>query len=62
MGRCFLTRSDVNPGQEEKLPALMAASKVEGTGLKQDAWRNDTSSCFVCVANALFATWSVECV
>ncbi len=37
LGKCFFTRSAVKPGQEEKLPASMAAINVEGTGLKQDA-------------------------
>ena len=55
LGRCLVTKSAVNPGQEAKLPALMSLTKVETTGLKQAACRYETKSCFVWVANALLA-------
>ncbi len=47
----------MKPGQEEQLPASMAAGRVDGTGLTQEACRKVTSSFLVCVAKALLATW-----
>jgi len=36
--RCFLTSSEVKPGQIVKKHALMASIHVEGTGLKVVLW------------------------
>jgi len=36
LGRCFLTSSEVRPGQAVKKPTLMALIHVKGTGLKAD--------------------------
>ena len=51
-GKYFVMRDSVRPGQDEKLPRLMAQRKVDVRGLKVHPWRKAASSLFLCVPDA----------
>jgi hypothetical protein len=53
----FLDEGSCEAGPGGEVTSEMAARRVDGTGLKQEACRKATSSCLVCVAKALLATW-----
>ncbi len=41
-GQCFIVLRRVRPGKVSRLPALMAANQVGGTGLPVEAWQRWT--------------------
>ena len=55
VGRCLVLLADVNPGQVEKLPLLMAFWRVSFTGLKHTWWRN-------WIRSELFDAWTMLCI